>query len=398
MAAISKDFLEVGDDIPSARQQRSRSSGHVDRIEELERLERREREQKMKKYYDNTRYSSILHQRTRSDHLSVPIWETNRRPRSSERTEQRREETPRDYRVEEVRPGPQPYKYDLKTEPVLPSQLPVPIRGRSSQPERPTVKVPPVIIQENPPSPKKTSGRNLKRSPGASPHSPTAQPELQFQYDTLQSKLTQICNSCVPYLEVEPANPQDLTFAKIRETIEGFAEDLHIWSHIANLDGLARIDKNMRHLVDAASDTLHRLLERATELREACATAKPKDLKMQPLDGIDDDDDDDDDDDFELYDDGDGAVSVEDPTEAPGFVIHSLLHSIGMQIRHLKLLSPSLQEATPDLQDEMVNVTRLVKEAGKFFGSDAALRQYSIDPKFAGHKAFVEARYSAGVV
>jgi hypothetical protein len=79
-------------------------------------------------------------------------------------------------------------------------------------------------------------------------------------------------------------------------------------------------------------------------------------------------------------------------------VIRSLLHSIEVQIRHLKLLSPSLQEATPDAEAEMIKVAKLVKDAGKFFGSEAALKQYSIDPKFAGRKAFIEARYKAGVV
>jgi len=67
-----------------------------------------------------------------------------------------------------------------------------------------------------------------------------------------------------------------------------------------------------------------------------------------------------------------------------------------MQIRHLKLLSPSLQEATPDVGDEMVKVAKLVKEAGRFFGSEAALERYSIDPKLAGNMAFVEARFAAG--
>lgn len=85
----------------------------------------------------------------------------------------------------------------------------------------------------------------------------------------------------------------------------------------------------------------------------------------------------------------------QDPTQTPGFVIQSLLKSIGMQIRHLKLLSTSLQEATPDVGDEMVNVARLVKEAGKYFGSEAALKRYSIDPKFAGQKAISEARFAA---
>jgi hypothetical protein len=122
---------------------------------------------------------------------------------------------------------------------------------------------------------------------------------LQVQYAKLQHIFTQTSDSCEKYLEVEPANPQDLTFTKIRETVEGFAEDLHIWSHVANLDGLARIDRNLRHLVDAASDVLDRLLDRATELREVCTNAKPKDLKMPNMnDGGENEE-------IDLYDDGD---------------------------------------------------------------------------------------------
>ena len=78
-------------------------------------------------------------------------------------------------------------------------------------------------------------------------------------------------------------------------------------------------------------------------------------------------------------------------------MITSLLQSIEMQIRHLKLLSPSLREATADAEADMIKVAKLVKEAGELFGSEAALVQHSIDPKFAGRKAFVEARHNAGV-
>ena len=159
--------------------------------------------------------------------------------------------------------------------------------------------MPPIIVQRTSTLPTDATSPSLKKSPGASPHSPTAQPVLQVQYAKLQHIFTQTSDSCEKYLEVEPANPQDLTFTKIRETVEGFAEDLHIWSHVSNLDGLARIDRNLRHLVDAASDVLDRLLDRAAELREACANAKPKDLKMPTMsDGGNDDE-------IDLYDDGD---------------------------------------------------------------------------------------------
>lgn len=298
MASSSKDFLKV-ENFPTSKKQRSRSSGHVDRLEEQERLERRDRERQMKEYHENTRHVSTAHQRTRSDHLVVPIWETRRRPRSSERSEQQPSSTPRNYRVEEVRPDPKLYEYDLNPEPVSPSQLSMPIRGRTPQ-DKTKIKVPPIIIQENPPLHSNTTAKSALRSPRASPHSPTAQPVLQVQYATLQHKLAQVCNSCEKYLDVEPADPRDLTFAKICEAVEGFAEDLHIWSHAANLNGLARIDKSMRHLVDMASEVLDRLVERVTALREACANAKPKDLKMPLLERMDDDDD------VDLFDDDDG--------------------------------------------------------------------------------------------
>jgi hypothetical protein len=45
----------------------------------------------------------------------------------------------------------------------------------------------------------------------------------------------------------------------------------------------------------------------------------------------------------------------------------------------------------------LIGVSRLVEETAKYFGSDAALNQYSIDARFAGRKALVEARYTAGV-
>lgn len=67
---------------------------------------------------------------------------------------------------------------------------------------------------------------------------------------------------------------------------------------------------------------------------------------------------------------------MQDPTETPGFVINLLLQSIDTQLRHLKLLSTSLQEATPDVGDEMRKVARLVKETGKKFGSETAVEEY----------------------
>lgn len=290
MATLSKDFLGVDNPYRTGKKPRSHSSGHVDRIEEQERIERRDRDRQMKEYHDNTRHTSKVHHRTHSDHLHVPVWETNRRPRPSEGGQQQSLSRPRSYHIEEVRPGPETYNYDLNPEPILPSQLPVPMRGRLFRPDKTKSKAPPIIIQGTSSLPSRAADPSPRRSPDASPHSPTAQPVLQVQYGKLQHGLTQINNSCKKYIDVEPADPRDLTFVKIQETVDGFAEDLHIWSHVANLDGLARIDRNLRHLVDAASDVLDRLIGRVTELREACAKAKPKDLKMPQLDGTDDDD------------------------------------------------------------------------------------------------------------
>lgn len=93
----------------------------------------------------------------------------------------------------------------------------------------------------------------------------------------------------------------------------------------------------------------------------------------------------------------DNVSDLDDPTEAPGFVIHTLLHSIEVQIQTLKRLTRSLQEATPSAREEVVNVTRLVEETAQYFGSDTALRRHSIDSTYAGRKALEEARHAAGV-
>ncbi|KAF3047719.1 hypothetical protein E8E12_011516 [Didymella heteroderae] len=398
MAHSPTDFLGVNELRPSPRQQRSRSSGYVDNLEEQAEWDRRDRERQMKRYREGSRLSSTTHHRTRSDHLCVPIIETNRRPRSNERNEQERNDSPRTFKVEEARPGPKPiYDYDLNTEPVLPSQLPAKYEWKSQQQQqqqqqsKPKIKV--QIHQETPIHSRVPAARTPKRSPSASPKSATAQPELQFQYSTLQAELLQIGTTCLPYNDIMPADPRDLTFDKIAGRVDGFAFDLHVWSQVANLDGLAMVEKSRRNVADAVSRNLDRLIERVSDLHDACATVKPKDLKLPPLPAVDDDEGD-----YGSYDDGNGDDDVEDPTEAPGFVIHSLLHSIEVQIQTLKRLTRSLQEATPSAKDELVGVARLVEETAKYFGSGAALRQHSVDARFAGRKALDEARHTAGVL
>lgn len=98
-----------------------------------------------------------------------------------------------------------------------------------------------------------------------------------------------------------PADPRDLTFEKLAARVDGFAFDLHIWSQVANLGGLAMVDKSRRNVADAASRNLGRLIERVSELHNACATAKPKDLKLPPLSDVGDDEGD-----YGLYVEGDG--------------------------------------------------------------------------------------------
>lgn len=87
----------------------------------------------------------------------------------------------------------------------------------------------------------------------------------------------------------------------------------------------------------------------------------------------------------------------DDPSEAPAFVIQSLLHSLELHLQNLKRISRSLQEATPDARDEVVSVNQLVEETAQYFGSDAALKLHSIDLRYAGGKALREARCAAGL-
>lgn len=133
------------------------------------------------------------------------------------------------------------------------------------------------------------SAQTPRRNSSASPKSPTAQPELQFQYLTLQAKLVGIVTTCLPYKDIMPADPRDLTFEKIAERVEGFAFDLHMWSQVANLDELAMVEKSKRKVADAASRNLGRLVERVSDLHAACAAAKPRDLKLPPLPEVSDD-------------------------------------------------------------------------------------------------------------
>lgn len=87
--------------------------------------------------------------------------------------------------------------------------------------------------------------------------------------------------------------------------------------------------------------------------------------------------------------------SRQDPTESIGYIINASLHSIKLQIKSLKRLTRSLQEATPDARDEVKAVSSLVKEVQLYFGSEAALERHPVDKKFSGRRALEEARFAA---
>ncbi|KNG47606.1 hypothetical protein TW65_05645 [Stemphylium lycopersici] len=406
MAACSADFLEIDQNNRYPSLHRSRSGSYVDHLEEKTKWDRRDRDRAMKRYHDSKHgtlsSSNIQKQSSTPDRLNVPVFGRPNRFRSSSDAGARDQEPGPKYNVQEVRPSPKPKPtedYDLNSEVIRPSQLPVKYERRPPPPDRPRIKV--EIHQEISPSFTTSDIRTPKRSPSASPRSTTAQPQSQFQYATLQHKLDQISRACVPYIDVEAANPQDLTFEKISERAKAFSFDLQVWAHVANLDGMAKIDPRKRDVVDAASQSLDRLEERIAELNEAILKAKPRDLKFSALSSVDDETLFDDEEDMRYlptrrYDvnlDANNSSDEPDPTESLGFIIHSSLHSIELQMQNLKRLSRTLQEATPDAKEEVVAVAKLVTEIVKYFGSEEALNCYSIDERFAGRKGLEEARF-----
>lgn len=387
MANLSAEFLYIDDDDfeQPSRHFRTRSSGYVDYLAEAEEKERRSHERQMKRYNDG-KYpaTSSSHHRSTSDRLCVPIFEPPlRRPRSDETTGRPRDSPPRGYNVQERQPGPRP-TYDLDSEPPLPTQLPVRLGNRTQHQKKPSIKV--QIHQDNPPSSTTTTGATTRKTSSPSPRSPTAQPLLQYQYNKLQDKLSQTSSVCAPFLDVEAANPKDLTFAKITEQVNGFAFELRVWAYTACLKNLVKIDVEKKDIVEMASRILDRLIDRIDDLKDACMQARPRDLKFQPLPEIHDE---------EIFSRNNPDLGSSDPTGSLGFIIHSSLHGIEMQIQNLKLLARSLQEAAPEARDEVVEVSRLVEEVARYFGSQDALDRYQIDEVFAGRKALEEARHAA---
>ncbi|KAF2198984.1 hypothetical protein GQ43DRAFT_421287 [Delitschia confertaspora ATCC 74209] len=378
MATNSFDFLEVNEnkDVPSLH--RSRSGGYTDYLEEREKWERYGRERQMKRYHDQKH----AQKGPTSDRLFVPTFESsgNRRVRSQDEIRETSEPTSRAYKVREVKPS-----FTLDAEAPKTSQLPVRAEWRPAQPsqKKPTVKV--EIHQSNIPT-------NSSRAPfqkTASPRSSANPPELLFQFETLQNKFSEIYTICARNFHVEPANPKDLTFSKIADDLKGYAFNLEVWEHIVNLKNLEQIDKHKRKIVELASRTLDRLLARASGLSDACAKARPRDLKFEelPEDMVDSDE-------WGKYE-KDEEDGIKDITENLGFEIRSHLEGIALQSKTLSRLARALQETTPAAGPEVVAVSRLIKDVDKFFGSAEAIDRYSIDTRFAGKKALDEARHTA---
>lgn len=284
MSRHSTDFLDIDNYHGQANLRRSRSGGYADNAEAQARLNRRLR-------YNDSKYSTFStgHHRSMSDQLGIPVYNSmTRNSRSHDNIRGVQEVPSRHYNLEDRRPGPQPlYEYDLSSETIPSSQLLAIYRERPKPQKKPVIKV--EIHQDSPPSSLTSATATPNRSPYASPHSPTAQPQLQYQYATLQNKLAQVGSICAPFVKVEAADPRDLTFAKIAELVDGYAFDLQVWAHVAKVENMARIDSQKRKVVEAASRNMDRLVVRVDELDKACAQAKPRDLKFEGLPEVDDD-------------------------------------------------------------------------------------------------------------
>ncbi|KAH4031485.1 hypothetical protein HBI81_116660 [Parastagonospora nodorum] len=385
MSPRSPVFLEVVDFEREPEVRRVRSNGYLDCLEDQEIWNRRDKERQMVPYHRGKHYGAT-HQRAGSNLLDVPvpIYEVNPRHHRRARSDvgSRMEDSPKPFTIREV--SPRPDFLSKKDESVAEERMRPSNQTKSSAFERPKIRIPPVIIQ------KELSESNAAdQKPRKSPRSPSGQPKLQYKYLVLQNKLADISLACVRYIDVEAANPRDLTFEKISEQVQGFQFDLRVWSSIANIENMARRDvpEEARAVADAASRNMDRLIERVTELHDACAKAKPNDLKFKDLPRIDDEE--------TMFDDPNHEPSQQDPTESIGYIINASLHSIKLQTKSLKRLTRSLQEATPDARDEVEAVSSLVKEVGTYFGSEAALERHPIDTKFSGRRALEEARFAA---
>ncbi|PSN62464.1 hypothetical protein BS50DRAFT_603180 [Corynespora cassiicola Philippines] len=375
-----RDRSEVDDYDQAPGLHRSRSGSYADHVESKAQWDRRDRERQMKRYRD--RYPA--HRQQPSDRLYVPTFDQggrHRRSRSDEMMGEKIEEPARNFNVREQKPR--------RLQDLVLEEQPTQANQQLTVRTKPKIQV--QIHQEETPS-QAIARRTTKKTPSASPRSPGAQPEMLFQYNTLQNKLAEIESACTPYEDVEAADPQDLTFSKISEQVRGISFELLVWARLMNLENTGKIDRNKKEYCSTAIRMLGRLTKRVTDLSALCRDAKPRDLKYEPLP-----DEDDEDDRYQSYGyDSEDDNSVNDVTESKGFLIEHQLNSIQFQMKTLKRLTRPLQEATIDGEDEVVAVEKLVDEVGKYFGSEEALRQYSIDSKYAGKTALREAKYTDG--
>jgi hypothetical protein len=293
MSPVSSVYVESDEFERQPDTRRARSDENLDFLKDQERWRQLDQERQMVAYRDRNHFGAAQ-QRGRADRLAVPIYEVpprRQRAHSDTRSHHDVYDLSRNFTTLEVQPSSELMsRQDIPKEPVEVYVRPERTRG-STHSRKPKIKIPPVIIHQHPPG-SNTSNHKLGDTPSASPRSPSGQPQLQLKYLVLQNKLADISLACIRYIDVEAADPRNLTFEKISEQVKGFAFDLQVWSHIANIQNMARRDvpEHARAITDAAARNMDRLIERAAELHNACLRAKPSDLKFGELAKVDDED------------------------------------------------------------------------------------------------------------
>lgn len=287
MATRSTDFLNVDEATRVPGRHRSRSGGYAELVGERTQWDRRDGHRRTKRYHDSHLSPSSGLYAPRSD-------TSHRRSRSHEDIilNQERGGLPSaavvPYRVREVVPAIQYDRDDASTR--SDEKLMSRSRKSASKRRRPSIRVE-IHQSQSPRSPRSaTSEGGFSKSPSPSPKSPSTIPHLQMQCATLRNKIAQVGRACSIYEDVEAANPRDLTFARIFEQIKGVGFELEVWSHVANLEDMVRIESGKRKVVEAASRTLDWMAGNISALEKECRKAKPRDLKVELLPDIDSDD------------------------------------------------------------------------------------------------------------
>lgn len=285
----TSDFLDPNEAKNVPVLHRARSGGYADHIEEKVKWERAGRERAMKKYHDQKHPKKPQ----QAESLYVPTFEPSghRRVQSYGELKGAQAPTERPYKVREVKPS----DFKLSDDSEIPIRLQRKATEKEPEPQKPRRRPTVEIHQNRKPRTPKTSPAASSRL-GTSPSSATATspkspriPQLQFQFTSLQNKFAEIDSVCARNFHVEPADPRDLTFAKIAEEVKSHAFNLQVWEHTVNLRSLERIERSKRPIVEHASRTLDRLLERTAQLCDACAVARPRDLKFEAVPEVDDD-------------------------------------------------------------------------------------------------------------